>query len=133
MQLQPPHPRAWRASDQEALELCREWMVYLGAIDAVAAAGAVRQTCDLFSSRFLAWVVNQRGNLGPEFVEKAQAIAAGDGRHPLIFFSGGVLPEAQDRADALGVALLRFDAQGGNLDGANRAGRHVRQSGLAVA
>lgn len=127
-----PQPRPWRASDQEAVELCREWMVYLGAPDVVVASDEVRRTCDLYSSRFLAWVNNRRGNLGLDVVERAAAIAAGDGRYPLVFLSGGVLPEAQDRADALGLALLRFDAQGGNLDGANLVGRQVRGSGLAV-
>jgi len=132
MEVEPPHPRVWRASDEEAVELCREWMVYLGAVDVVAASAAVTRVCDIYSSRFLAWVDNRRGNLGLDVVERAAATAAGDGRYPLVFLSGGVLPEAQDRADALGLALLRFDAQGGNLDGANLVGRKVRGSGLAV-
>ena len=107
-------------------------MVYLGAPDVVVAAKSMNHLCDLYSSRFLAWVDNRRGNLGPDFVQRAASIAAGDGRYPLVFLSGGVLPEAQDRADAAGVALLRFDAQGGNLDGANRVGQQTRGSGLAV-
>lgn len=132
MQVEQPKPLAWRASDEEAVDLCREWMVYLGALDVVAASEPAAQVCDLYSSRFLAWVDNRRANLGLDVVERAAAIAAGDGRCPLVFLSGGVLPEAQDRADAVGLALLRFDAQGGNLDGANRVGRQLRVSGLAV-
>lgn len=108
-------------------------MVYLGVDDAVAAQEAASQICDLYSSRFLVWVNNRRGNLGLDLIERALAVAAADGRFPLIFLSGGVLPEAQDRADAVGLALLRFDAQGGNLDGVNRAGRRVRETGLALA
>lgn len=130
--LELPQPLPWRASDHEALELCREWMTYLGASDVVIAADQVRPICDLYGSRFLAWVHNRRGNLGLDVVEKAAAVAAADGRHPLVFLSGGALPEAQDRADALGIALLRFDAQGGNLDGANRIGRRLRVSGMAA-
>lgn len=107
-------------------------MVYLGALDVVVAPKTINHLCDLYSSRFLAWVENRRGNLGPDFVERAANIAAGDGRYPLVFLSGGVLPEAQDLADAAGVALLRFDAQGGNLDGVNRVGRQTRASGLAI-
>ncbi|MEN2739664.1 hypothetical protein ABCS02_17875 [Microbacterium sp. X-17] len=127
-----PQPLPWRASDQEAVELCRKWMTYLGAPDVVVASDPVKPICDLYSSRFLAWVDNRRGNLGLDAVEKAAATASADGRYPLLFLSGGILPEAQDRADVLGLALLRFDAQGGNLDGANRVGRQLRLSGLAV-
>lgn len=130
---QPPKPRAWRASDQEAVELCKEWMVYLGAVEVVVASEEVGHICDLYDARFLAWVDNRRGNVGLELVEKAAAVAAQDGRRPLVFMSGGVLPDAQDRADAGGVALLRFDAQGGSLDGANRVGRLVRETGLTIA
>lgn len=132
MRPQPPSPRAWRASDPEAIELCREWMIYLGAIDVVSASGPARAICDLYSNRFLVWVTNKRGNLDLEIVENAVAVAARDGRQPLVFLSGGALPAAQDWADAHDLALLRFDSQGGNLDGANVAGRKVRERGLAV-
>lgn len=107
-------------------------MVYLGAGDATVSSGPPGQLCDLYSSQFLAWVDNRRGNLGPDIVERAAAIAARDGRIPLVFLSGGVMPEAQDRADSLGLALLRFDAQGGNLDGANMVGRELRVIGLTA-
>lgn len=133
MQVEQPAPRAWRASDEEAVDVCRQWMVHLGAQDTVAASKTGRQVCDLYSHRFLAWVDNRRGNLDLGAIERAAAVSAADGRYPLIFFSGGVLPEAQDLADAVGLALLRFDAQGGTLDGANRVGRQVRQTGLAAA
>lgn len=123
--MMPPAPLRWRATDLEAVQLCREWMVYLGAPDAVSAEGESRGVCDIYSSRFLAWVSNQRGNLGLDLIEKAAAVAAADGRFPLVFASGGVLPEAQDRADAVGLAILRFDAQAGNLDGANLIGRRM--------
>ncbi|MGN7799699.1 hypothetical protein [Leifsonia sp. 22587] len=130
--LEPPAPKPWRASDQEAIELCRDWMVFMGADDVVVAADRAREVCHLYSGRYLAWVDNRRGNLDPELVLWAKNTAAGDGRNALVFLSGGVLPEAQDQADAAGVALLRFDAQGGNLDGVNRVGRRLRESGLAI-
>lgn len=133
MQIDQPQPLEWRASDQEALALCREWMIFLGAVDTIVATEPVRQVCDLYSSRFLAWVCNSRGNLGVDTVERAAAIATNDGRYPLIFLSAGVLPVTQDRADAVGLALLRFDAQGGNLDGTNRVGRELLLSGLAAS
>lgn len=117
-------------SGQEAIELCREWMIHLGAEDTCMAEAAARGVCDLYSSRFLAWVDNRQHNLGVETVEMAASVASVDGRHPLVFVPGGVLPSAQDLADELGVALLRFDARNADLDGANLLGRRVRASGL---
>ena len=121
---------AWRASDQEAVDLCREWMAHLGATDVVAATGETRQICDLYSAQYLAWVDNERSNLGVELVNRAGGTAVSDGRRALIFIQGGVYPGAQDLADSLGVALFQFDSQGGELDGVNVLGRQLRASGL---
>lgn len=128
--MEAPLPRPWGVSRHEAVELCREWMVYLGAADTRLAEGAASGVCDLYSSRFLAWVDNQQRNLGVEMIERVASAAAADGRHPLVFLPGGVLPSAQDRADELGVALMRFDARNADLDGANLVGRQLRASGL---
>lgn len=132
MERQAPDPRPWGVSEDEAVELCREWMVYLGADDAVATSGETRAVCSLYSARFLAWVDNRQHNLNVDMVERASTVAAADGRHPLVFIPGGVLPTAQDRADELGVALLRFDAQNADLDGANAVGRRLRATGFLV-
>lgn len=107
-------------------------MVHLGADDTHASEGPARDVCDLYSSHFLGWVENRRGNLEVDAVERAAATSAGDGRSPLLFLPGGVFPEARDRADALGVALLRFRARDGALDGVNGLGRHARSVGLAA-
>lgn len=128
---EPPKPRAWKASDRDAVQLCQEWMVYLGAVDTVAAAGAVKEVCDLYSTRFLAWVDNRQKNLEVETVLRAAGIAGSDGRRALVFHPGGAFPDAQDQADILGVALFRFNARGGDLDGANEVGRLLRATGLA--
>lgn len=122
----------WGASRTEAIELCRQWMAFLGATDTVVALGDEGRVCDLYSAHFLAWVDNRQRNLDVEMVERVANVAAEDRRHPVIFVPGGVLPTAQDRADQLGVALLRFDARNGDLDGANFVGRRLRASGLVV-
>jgi hypothetical protein len=61
MNTEPPLPRSWRASDKEAIELCQQWMAYLGAEDVVAASGEGIQVCDLYSrihrlGKALPWV-----------------------------------------------------------------------------
>lgn len=106
-------------------------MVYLGATDAAASSGRAKDLCDLFSSGYLAWVDNGRGNLDVGPIEIAATLAASDGRSPLIFLQGGVRPAAQQRADALGVALLNYHARDGSLAGRNSLGRAIVQEGLA--
>lgn len=125
-----PSPRPWGVSDEEAIELCREWMVHLGAIDTRTADESAQHVCDLYSSHYLGWVESRRGNLDVDLVERAATTSAGDGRFPLHFVPGGVYPEARTRADVLGVALLRFRATDGALDGVNVLGQQVRTDGL---
>lgn len=125
-----PEPRPFGVSAEEAVELCREWMIYLGASDAVVAVGAARAACDLYSSRYLGWVDNGRGNLDVTSVERAASYAAADGRKPLIFLRGGVRPAAQHRADALGVALLNYRERDSALDGRSQVGREIVAMGL---
>lgn len=131
MEADEPLPRPFGVSAEEAIELCREWMVYLGATDAVLSEGPTKELCDLFSSRYLAWVDNGRGNLDVGPIEMAATVSASDGRSPLIFVQGGVRPSAQQRADALGVALLNYHARDGSLAGRSRLGRAAVQIGLA--
>ncbi|MEY9852824.1 hypothetical protein ABH923_002502 [Leifsonia sp. EB41] len=126
-----PEPMPWGANDAEATELCRRWMIYLGASDTVVASGDDRRACDLYSSRYLGWVDNRMGNLEVELVERSASVAIADGRAAVIFVRRGVLPAARQRADELGVAILGFDPQDAALDGANLLGREVCASGLA--
>ncbi|MEY9951661.1 hypothetical protein [Leifsonia sp. EB34] len=126
-----PLPIPMGVSGEQAIELCRRWMIHLGAVDAVSASGEVRRTCDIYSQRFVAWVDNHRGNLEPDLVDRAAQVSASDGRQALVFVRGGVLPEAQRRADAYGVALFCFIAMDGSLEGANSVGFTLRARGLA--
>lgn len=110
--------------------MCREWMVHLGATDTRVMDVPARHICDLYSNHFLGWVENNGGNLEVELVNRAAASSAVDGRSALLFVPGGVYPEARVQADALGVALLRFRARDGALEGVNVLGRRARTVGL---
>lgn len=132
MERQPPDPKPWGASDNEAIELCREWMIYLGAGDTVVASGAAVQACDLYSAKFLAWVENRAANLEIERVNRAATVSAANGRPALIFVRHGVLPDARERADELGVAVFGFDPKSGTLDGVNLLGRALSAKGLSA-
>lgn len=105
-------------------------MIYLGASDAVVSVGPARESCDLYSSHYIGWVDNGRGNLDVDSVEKAAMLAATDGRRALIFLRGGVRPVAQQMADTLGVALLNYRARDSALDGRSKLGREIVATGL---
>jgi hypothetical protein len=125
-----PEPRPRGATEDEAIELCKEWMRYLGATDAVVAMGESRHSCDVYSSGYLGWLENKRGNLEVELVERAAAVTAADGRRGLVFARHGVSPFARVRADELGIAIFGFDPEGGTLDGVNLVGREWCVTGL---
>lgn len=125
--------RPWGATGAAAVEFCGQWMVRLGATDTVVVRDGDGGICDLYSSRYLAWVESRRGNLDLKVVERAAAISSDDGRDALVFLVGGVFPTVQDRADALAISLLRFDTRSGDLDGANVFGRRVLATGLVGA
>ena len=75
MAIDQPAPSPLGVSDDRAAALCRDWMVHLGAGDTVVASGTVRTVCDLFSSHYLAWVDNKRGNLESAMVMRAAMVA----------------------------------------------------------
>ncbi|MEY9954217.1 hypothetical protein [Leifsonia sp. EB34] len=130
MERERPAPMPFGASGEDAIELSRRWMVFLGAHDVVVARNGERKLCDLYSRRYLAWVTDERGNVDTAAVDRAAAVATSDGRIPLVFIPGGVRPVARERADSLGVALLRYRANDGALDGVNALGRQLRADGL---
>lgn len=131
MQTEMPAPRPSGVSLDGAIALCREWMVHLGAADTRVTIGPAREICDLFSGRYLAWVDNSRANLAEDLVIRASHVASSDGRQPIIFKRGGIRPDAQRRADELGVALFSYVAVDGLLEGANPLGYMLRATGLA--
>lgn len=125
-----PRPRQG-ATDPEAIEMCAQWMRYLGAVDTVSADPSGSVPCDLYSSRYLGWVDNNRGNVGQELVDKVADVTRLDGRAGLIFFRSGFNPYAEDAATALGIALLRFTPENADIGGYNAHGREVIARGLA--
>lgn len=95
-------------------------MVFLGERDTVIAEGAAAAVCDLYSSRYIALVDNQRGNIEVPLVQRAIALTDSDGRRGVIFHPGGCLPDAAELADARGVALIMFDPRSGAIEARNQ-------------
>jgi hypothetical protein len=111
--------------------MCAQWMRYLGAADTMIADPAAVIPCDLFSSRYLGWVDNNRGNVGQELVDRAASVIRVDGRAGLIFFRSGFSPYARESATAFGIALLRFAPENAHINGHNEHGHNVVARGLA--
>lgn len=127
-----PAPLPLGISDEGAIALCRDWMVYLGAVDTTVAYDSSKSVCDLFSSRYLAWVNNQRGSLELSEVRRAAQIAARDGRQPIIFKRGGIRLDAQRQANLDRIALFLYIPSDGILEGGNALGFQLRDLGLSA-
>ena len=127
-----PGPNPLGVSNEGAVRLCRQWMVHLGATDTVVASGPTRAVCDLFSSRYVAWVDNGREALGATAVLRAAEVASSDGRQAMIFKRGGIGGDAQRQADRRGVALFSYLPSDGILEGANPLGYQLRAAGLSA-
>ena len=124
-----PRPRKG-ATDLEAIELCADWMRYLGATDTVVANPANSVPCDLYSSRNLGWVDNRSVNVPQSFVSDAVKVSTQDGRVGLIFFRYGFDPYAQQIATSHGIALISFTPESGDLHGLNQLGRNICAHGF---
>lgn len=128
--IEMPVPIPSGVTAEGAVELCRKWMAYLGAGDAVIAEGSARVACDLYSRQYIAWVDNHRGNLETDLIDRAVRVSSVDGRQPLIFVRGGILPWTRLMAEDHGIALFSYVAVDGSLEGGNRLGREYRANGL---
>jgi hypothetical protein len=103
-------------------------MLYLGEQDTVIAEEPAAAACDLYSSRYIALVNNQRGNIEVPLVQRAIALAESDGRRGLVFHPGGCLPDAADLANARGIALIMFDARNGEIEARNQVAVEICRS-----
>jgi len=83
-------------------------MVYLGEEDAVVAEGATAETCDLYSSRYVALVENRIGNIEIPLVQRAVTLSRSDDRRAVVFHSGGCFGDAAELADDYGIALITY-------------------------
>lgn len=124
-----PRPRQG-ATDSEAIELCAQWMRYLGAADVVIADPAAAIPCDLYSNNILGWVHNWRGNVEADLVAHVISVLKNDGRSGMIFFRHGFDTFARNSATRAGIALVRFSPEDGTAHGLNQLGRDVFVRGL---
>jgi hypothetical protein len=118
------------ATDSEAIQVCAQWMRFLGAVDTVVADPVAQIQCDLYSGKYLAWVDNRRGNVGPELVNRVIDVMRLDGRPGLIFFRAGFDPWSRASATEHGISLLRFSPEDGTLRGYNPQRKDIYTRGL---
>jgi hypothetical protein len=124
-----PRPRQG-ATDREAIELCAQWMSYLGATDVVIANPSASIPCDLYSNNYLGWVHNWHGDVGADLVEQAISALSTDKRSGMIFFRYGFDGFARNLATNAGLALIRFSPEYGTANGLNQLGRDIFVRGL---
>lgn len=125
-----PEPLPYGVSDAGAEVLVRDWMRFLGAIDAETTRASKDGGIDVVSAQYVAQVKNYRGSVGAPEVRELYGAAQHDGREPLYFTSGTFTAEAIRFADAVKMGLLRYDAVEASLQAANERGSEILRVGL---
>lgn len=125
-----PLPQPYGVSPQGAEALVAAWMKYLGEEDAVCTRFVADGGIDVASSHYIAQVKHYVGTVGVAEVRELGGVASIQHRKALFFTSGVYAKGAVDFADAAGIALFKYSAELGTLQGANSLGARAVVLGL---
>lgn len=125
-----PAPQPFGVSHEGAEALIAAWMVYLGESDAEPTQFSGDGGIDVVSHRYIAQVKNYAGSVDVASVRELAGVSLDDGRKPLFFTSGTYTQGATDFATRVGIALFRYIAAAGTLEGANELGDNYVNLGL---
>jgi len=105
-------------------------MQHLGAVDSQVTSFTADGGIDVVSARYIAQVKNYSDTVGVAALRELAGVASVDGRTPLFFSSGSYAAGAIEFANLADIALFRYDAVLGTLDGINERGREAVATGL---
>jgi hypothetical protein len=125
-----PAPQPFGVSHAGAEALAAQWMAYLGVVDAEVTRVSGDGGIDVVSAGYIAQVKNYTGSVGIAEVRELAGVAAVDGRKPLFFTSGAYPASAIEFADRSGMALFRYSAELGDLEGCSIDAMHMLSPGF---
>ncbi|HEY3672024.1 MAG TPA: restriction endonuclease [Acidimicrobiia bacterium] len=106
-----PDPRLIR-TPADAEDVAAEWMRYYGFVDAVTTAPGADGGIDVTSDQAIAQVKAHMSPIGRPDLQKLHGVAAAERKLALFFSLMDYTPPAREWADAVGMALFRFDLSG---------------------
>jgi hypothetical protein len=128
-----PDPQPFGVSHAGAEHLVAMWMRHLGVLDAVVTPLSGDGGIDVVSSDFVAQVKNLTGFVPVQDVRALFGVAASESKRGLLFTSGAVTTEGLAFADRVDMALIRYDAIAGTLEGLNEIGVRAVERSIAEA
>ncbi|GAA1062019.1 restriction endonuclease [Agromyces bracchium] len=129
----PPPAQQYGVSHEGAEHLVAAWMRHLGVLDAEVTRFSRDGGADVVSDAYVAQVKNYAGSVSVTDVRALFGVATADSKKPLLFTSGAVTADGLTFADRVGVALVRYDAEKGTIQGLNALGGMVVDVGIAEA
>lgn len=128
-----PEPQPFGVSHRGAESLVCAWMRHLGVLDAEVTQFVGDGGIDVSSSDFIAQVKNYAGSIPVAAVREVFGVAVADSKHPLLFTSGTMTVEGNAFASRVGMAVFRYNAEEGTLEGLNAKGAKAVEFSLPDA
>lgn len=128
-----PLPQPFGVSHRGAESLICAWMRHLGVLDAEVTQFVGDGGIDVSSADFIAQVKNYAGSIPVAAVRELFGVAVAESKHPLLFTSGMMTVEGNAFASRVGMAVFRYNAEEGTLEGLNGKGIEAVEFSLSDA
>lgn len=127
-----PAPRHYEITPKEAEELAAEWMRFMGEPSAQTTISSWDGGIDVEGHFYVAQVKHLASNVGVKDIREFAGVMNHDsrGRKGLFFTRTGYVAGAVEFADRTGIALFRYDAPAGTLQGMNAHAQQLQARGL---
>ena len=129
----PPAPQPYGVSHEGAEHLVCAWIRHLGVLDAEVTRLVGDGGIDVDSEHYVAQVKNLAGSVPVGEVRALLGSAVSEGKKPLLFTSGSLTVEGKAFAERVRMAVFRYDAVGGTIQGLNELGDVAVERGIPEA
>lgn len=127
-----PLPQPYGVNHEGAERLAADWMRHLGAPDAVVTQYSGDGGVDVESATVIAQVKNLHPSSAVPFsaIRDLLGTAHHRGKGAMLFTSGRASKEGLKFATESGIAIIRYDAEAGSIQGLNAVGARVVREGI---
>jgi hypothetical protein len=130
--LAAPEPQQYGVSPTGAEHWVRDWMLHMGAMNAVVTQQSNDGGIDITSDLFVAQVKHYQGSVGIAELRQLAGVLHAEGaqRHALFFTSGNYPAQANDFADSVNMALFVYDVTSGEVSPQNFLAKRYFERGF---
>lgn len=125
-----PAPQPFGVSHDGAERLVAAWMRYLGVDDATVTRVSADGGIDVSSATVVAQVKNYIKTVAIVDIRALYGVAVAEGKRAMLFTSGSVSREGASFCDRTKIAVVKYNAVTGQIEGINRLGILAVRSGI---